>query len=258
MAIDEPTLRRALERSSSRLDLWVQLLRAVPARQVAEIGVYRGDFAAHVLDASDAIERYYLIDPWRHLDDWNKPANKADDVFERYHRETLEKTAAHAARRVVLRGRTTEVADEIPDGSLDFAYVDGDHTLRGITIDLHRIYPKVREGGWIGGDDFARSIWQHAERFEPTLVFPYAVYFAEAVGARLYALPYNQFLLEKTSGGTHAFVDLAGRYDSLELRGQMAQPDQAPPGAPKAQRREPARGRPATSLAARLRRRLRG
>jgi hypothetical protein len=249
MAIDEPTLRRAIERSSSRQDLWVRLLSAAPARTVAEIGVYRGDFAAHVLDASDVIERYYLIDPWRHLDDWNKPANKADDVFERFYRETLEKTAAHEARRVVLRGRTTEVADQIPDGSLDFAYVDGDHTLRGITIDLHRIYPKVREGGWIGGDDFARSIWQHAERFEPTLVFPYAVYFAEAVGARLYALPYNQFLLEKTSDGAHAFVDLAGRYDSLELRGQMARPEEAP---------QPLRGRLATSLATRLRRRLRG
>ena len=29
----------------------------------------------------------------------------------------------------------------MPDGSLDFAYVDGDHTLRGITIDLVAFHP---------------------------------------------------------------------------------------------------------------------
>jgi hypothetical protein len=189
-----------------------------------------------------------MIDPWRHLDDWNKPANKADDVFERFYAETLEKTAAHADKRVVLRGRTTEVVDRIADGSLDVAYVDGDHTLRGITIDLHRIYPKVRDGGWIGGDDFAPSIWQHAERFEPTLVFPYAVHFAEAVGARLYALPYSQFLLEKATGGVHEFVDLTGRYEQLDLRAQVARPDAPAAG--------PVLPKPTRSLGGRVRARL--
>jgi hypothetical protein len=255
--LDEPTLERAIEDAGSRLDLWVALLGAAEARTVAEIGVYRGDFAARMLDARPEIERYYLLDPWRHLDDWNKPANKADDVFERYLAETLEKTAAHAEKRVVLRGRTTEVVDEIPDGSLDIAYVDGDHTLRGITIDLHRIYPKVREGGWIGGDDFARSIWQHAERFEPTLVFPYAVHFAEAVGARIHALPFNQFLLQKTGGGEYEFVDLAGGYESLELREQVARPG-AQDEEPQTTAAPAGATRPRPSLSSRLRRRLRG
>jgi hypothetical protein len=221
MGFAEAALRRAVDSTGSRPELWAALLHAIGARTVAEIGVYRGDFAAYVLDRCPQIERYYMVDPWHHLDDWNKPANKAEDVFDGYYRETLEKTAAHAAKRVVLRGRTTEVVDEIPDGSLDFAYVDGDHTLRGVTIDLHRVYPKVREGGLIGGDDFSRSIWQHGGDYEPTLVFPYAVYFAEAVGARIWALPHHQFLLEKRAGGEHEFVDLTGRYKSLDLRSQM-------------------------------------
>ena len=33
----------------------------------------------------------------------------------------------------MLRGTTTEVIDRVPDRSVDFAYIDGDHTLRGIT-----------------------------------------------------------------------------------------------------------------------------
>jgi hypothetical protein len=54
--------------------------------------------------------------------------------------------------------------------------------------------------------------------YEPTLVFPFAVHFAAAVGARIYALPHRQFLLEKRRGGRHEFVDLTGLYDDVGLR----------------------------------------
>jgi hypothetical protein len=247
--VDEPALRDWLERSERRLDFWVRFAGAIGARSVAEIGVYRGDFAAALLDGCPEIEAYYMIDPWRHLEDWNKPANKADDVFEGFYRETMDRTEAHAAKRVVLRGKTTEVADELPDAGLDFAYVDGDHTLRGVTIDLVRVYDKVRDGGWIGGDDFCRNIWQHKGAYEPTMVFPFAVYFAEAVGARIYGLPHQQFLLEKAPAGGFEWVDLTDRYGDLGLRRQFRrrQGPQAPP-APE----------PKRSLADRVKRRLSG
>ncbi len=211
----------ALREAASRLDLWTRFVNETGARRVLELGVYRGQFAARMLDDCPGIETYYMLDPWRNLDDGNKPANKSDAVFEGFYRESLERTAAHEAKRAVLRGTTTEVIDQVPDGSLDFAYVDGDHTLRGITIDLIRIYPKIREGGWLGGDDFSPTIWQHDPAYEPTLVFPLAVHFAEAVGARIYGLPHKQFLIEKTAESRHAFVDLTGRYGDLELKRQL-------------------------------------
>lgn len=220
MPTDE-IIRDCVARARNRTDLWRSFLKQVQARRVAEVGVYKGDFAAAVLRQCDLIEAYYMLDPWRSLDDWNKPANVEDDIFAQYLRETLEKTEFAAEKRIILRGKTTEIVDKIPDGDLDFAYIDADHTLRGITIDLIRLLPKVRDGGWIGGDDFTRSIWQHATAYEPTLVFPFAVYFAEAVGARVHALPYGQFLMQKGNGGEFAFVDLDGRYDDTTLRDQL-------------------------------------
>jgi methyltransferase family protein len=221
MSIDEGTLRAWSEETANRAELWTRFVDAAQAATVAEIGVYRGQFAAKLLDGCPGIGRYYMIDPWRHLDDWNKPANKSDDVFEGFYRESMERTSEHEAKRVVLRGTTTEVLDQIPDGSLDFAYVDGDHTLRGITIDLISVFPKIKDGGWIGGDDFSPSIWQHSAEFEPTLVFPLAVHFAEAVGARIYGLPFKQFLIEKAPAGRHEFIDLTGNYADLELGRQL-------------------------------------
>lgn len=221
MATTEELIQECLGGSNSRFEFWINFLKSTKISNMVELGVYKGDFAQQLLKHCDAIKQYYMIDPWRHLNDWNKPANKENEIFEQYLSETISKTDFAANKRIILRGKTTEVTDQIPDSDLDFAYIDGDHTLKGITIDLIRIYPKIRDGGWIGGDDFSKTIWQHATTFEPSLVFPFAVYFAEAVGARIYALPNAQFLLQKNNNQSFAFVDLTKSYGDVSLRKQF-------------------------------------
>jgi hypothetical protein len=221
MTTVEQIIKQCVNQASSRIDLWSSFIQSIKVKSMAEIGVFRGDFASQILERPNSIIKYYMIDPWRHLDDWNKPANRDDDTFERFLTETKEKTDFASEKRFVLRGKTSEVIDEISDGELDFCYIDGDHTLKGIAIDLIRVFPKIRAGGYIGGDDFHPTIWQHGSRFEPTLVFPFAVYFAEAVGAHIYALPKAQFLIEKSSAKSYAFFDLTERYHDISLINQV-------------------------------------
>jgi len=200
----------------------VEFINSLGLQEAAEIGVYRGDFAQVLLRKCEGLTRYYMIDPWKHLPEWNKPANHPDAQLEAYYQEAKAKTDFAAGKRRILRGKTTEVIDQIAEQTLDFAYIDGDHTLKGITIDLISLYPKVRTGGFLTGDDFTRSIWEHKTTFEPTLVFPLAVYFAEAVGAPIFALPYSQFCLKKTAEKGFSFVDLTGQYGDTSLRNQVA------------------------------------
>jgi hypothetical protein len=214
-------VQKCLEQSDSRFALWISLVKSCKVKTMAEVGVYKGDFAYQLLQHCDSIEKYYMVDPWRHLDDWKKPANKNNNTFEKFLLETKKKTNFAADKTVILRGKTTEVIEKIANESLDFAYIDGDHTLKGITIDLIRLFDKIRVGGWIGGDDFSRSIWQHTPNYEPSLIFPFAVYFAEAVGAKIYALPYSQFLIEKNENESFCFVDLTGKYNHLGLKSQF-------------------------------------
>ena len=220
------TLRERVQaiasRSESRETFWVEFVNSFGLKQIAEIGVYRGDFAKALLQGCERLTRYYMIDPWKHLTDWNKPANLPEAELESYYQETMNKTGFAAGKRCILRGRTVDVIDQMPDQTLDFAYIDGDHTLRGITIDLTCIFPKVRFGGFVGGDDFTRSIWQHKTTFEPTLVFPMAVYFAEAVGATIFALPNSQFCLQKTEERHFSFIDMTGAYGDTTLHNQVA------------------------------------
>lgn len=117
--------------------------------------------------------------------------------------------------------RTKEVIASIPDNSLDFAYIDGDHMLQGIAVDLIKIFPKVKEGGLIGGDDFTDNPWQHDIRYEPTLVSPFSIYFAEAMDAPIVALPMNQFILQKKKGATFVFIDTTGKYSNISLHKRL-------------------------------------
>ncbi len=199
------------------MDLWVQAIKDADVRSAAEVGVWTGAFARAILERCSAVERYYMIDPWARLDDWNKPLNVAQTAFDNVYDEAMRNTEFARDRRKVLRGRTSEVAGLIPDASLDFAYIDGDHTLRGVTIDLHRLLPKVRAGGFIGGDDFNADPWLHGARYEPTLVFPYAVFFAEAMDLPVAALPHDQFLIRNAPEEGFSFTDLTGKYADRSL-----------------------------------------
>jgi predicted O-methyltransferase YrrM len=90
---------------------------------------------------------------------WNKPLNTNDADLETARRAAIAATTFAASKVTVLRGTTIEVIGRIPDETLDFAYLDGDHTLRGIPIDLIKVYPKIKPGGVIGDDDFEPTPW---------------------------------------------------------------------------------------------------
>lgn len=215
-------LRKEGVNYTDRRALIIDILNEIEVKNFAEIGVFKGDFALSILESVNSIRRYFLIDPWRHLDRWNRPGNRSEKEFTDIFSEALDKLSQFDSKTQFLRGKTTEVVDSVENESLDAIYIDGDHTLRGISIDLICWYPKVRSGGVIIGDDFTTTIWQHHTRYEPTFVFPFAVYFAEAMGNRIFSLPSSQFVIIKDdSRQANIFVDLVGKYPSLDLREQI-------------------------------------
>lgn len=135
--------RVAASTGSCREDIWSQIVQWLEVKDVLELGVLRGAFAEQMLRRCGSIAHYYMLDPWRHLDDWNKPANADQSTFDGIYALAMARTDFARERRIVLRGRTTEMIDEISDESLDLAYIDGDHTLRGIAIDFIRTFPKI-------------------------------------------------------------------------------------------------------------------
>ena len=217
MKIESSEFKALASCATSRYQLWCQILSLANVKDMVEIGVWKGDFSKEILEGCDFIDRYYMVDPWANLPDWNKPYNVKTQMFEAIYAEAMEKTKFASQKLVILRGRTKDVISDITDGSLDFAYIDGDHTLRGITIDLIKLLPKMREGGLIGGDDFTNNAWLHGSQFEPSLVCPFGIYFAEAMDLPIVALPFNQFIIQKRTNTSFSFFDATGSYRDISL-----------------------------------------
>ncbi len=103
-----------------------------------EIGVFKGRNALEILENLD-IKKLYLID------NWSRKYGGEEKC-----KEVLNK---HLHKTVWLRGLSEKMAVNIKE-KLDFAYVDGGHTTRQVTMDLKVYYPKVKEGGLICGHDY--------------------------------------------------------------------------------------------------------
>jgi hypothetical protein len=143
------------------------LLDHIPPGSVgAEIGVFKGAFSEKLLKATKA-KKLYLIDPWvSRTEDaydkaWYGKTNSDQAMMDTICKGVRRRFAAEieAGTVEILRMESSKAAAMIPDESLDFVYIDGDHSYEGVRDDLANYLPKVRAGGLICGDDYGLGAW---------------------------------------------------------------------------------------------------
>jgi hypothetical protein len=115
----------------------IEMLHRLPKGGiVAEIGTYRGDFARAILD---------IMAPDRlHLADITFSLCRADVLAD-------PRVAKH-------EGLSVPFLQRLPDASLDMIYVDADHGYDAVRADIAAAAPKVKPGGFLVFNDFARII----------------------------------------------------------------------------------------------------
>ncbi len=123
-----------------------------------EIGVHMGVFAYHVLLRRSPL-RLYLVDPWqyglqRDVETDPTPAHQAARDAE--YRNVCELFAPYSNVEI-LRLKSEDAASRFADGSLDYVYIDGEHSYEGVTRDLTHYFPKIKAGGLLIGDDYGWS-----------------------------------------------------------------------------------------------------
>jgi hypothetical protein len=127
----------------------------------AEIGVWKGDFSAQILWAVRP-RKLHLIDPWEFIADMPRAkygggvAATQDDMDRIY---TAVRSRLRKYPIVWHRMTSTEAASRIKDGSLDWAYIDGNHSYEYVAQDLQDYWKKIRSGGLLVGDDYNDSHW---------------------------------------------------------------------------------------------------
>jgi hypothetical protein len=133
-----------------------RLLAMMPkGGRVAEIGVWEGGFSRRILEICEPAE-LHLIDPWRYMPEFantgfGRPKNA--DLMDQKHNDVV--AALGPDPRVRIHRMTSEEAlSAMPDGSLDWVYIDGNHNDPFINRDIELCLAKVKPDGIIAGDDF--------------------------------------------------------------------------------------------------------
>jgi Methyltransferase domain len=65
----------------------------------------------------------------------------------------------------IIKGDSVEAAKQVDDASLDFVFVDGDHSEGGVIADVIAWLPKLRPGGTMLGHDVSLASVQRGLRF---------------------------------------------------------------------------------------------
>ena len=108
----------------------------------AEVGVYRGENAFHLLDIFPGL-KLHCIDN-RKLTNPEKHLARAFEDWERNKRPYMDRIIEHTV--------DSDKAD-LPAESLDYVFIDADHRTDAVVKDIKHYLPLVKKGGFIAGHD---------------------------------------------------------------------------------------------------------
>lgn len=137
-----------------------QLLTLMDAHSIAEVGVYRGTFFKQLIKPQ-CVQLALAVDAWDASLLIPGGSTPVDQKEMDYMYNSLKSLALKTARPNigVWRGDSATLAGDVEDGTLDFVYIDADHTYKGCLRDLLAWYPKLREGGVFCGHDYFKEFY---------------------------------------------------------------------------------------------------
>lgn len=119
----------------------------------AEIGCAAGEFSSLVLSQWPG-QRLFMIDPWaKQSKEVYKEATNEFGDFDKWFELCSEIVDRYPAARLV-RDLSVNAAKGFADRTLDWVYLDGNHSSRHVLEDLDAWWPKIKHGGLLGGHDF--------------------------------------------------------------------------------------------------------
>lgn len=148
------------EMTKRRWVVLAELLKDKPNKIGAEIGIQRGRMTMKVLNRLSSIKKYYAIDPWLWYPSYKEGVNERNqerwnqEVMDSYFKEFKQNIRPWKNKVEILRMFSNEAHKHIPDGSLDFCFIDGNHAYEFVKEDIQLYLPKVKKGGLLGGHDY--------------------------------------------------------------------------------------------------------
>jgi hypothetical protein len=118
----------------------------------AELGLWEGRTISYLLAACPGLSMIG-VDLWE-----PQPVNPGPEGYEgwdhgEHERRARKRCEPYGERATLIKATTTEAAKQVPDASLDFVFIDADHSEHGCRSDITTWLPKLKPTGWITGHD---------------------------------------------------------------------------------------------------------
>lgn len=143
-----------------------EILNRLPSGPVvgAEVGVWDGRLSAFLLGRRKDL-RLYMVDRWcevepthRYRQSNSQMARTPQQTYMEIEAKARKAVEPFGERAMPLKGESVEMARKIWDNTLDFVFVDADHTYEGCKEDIEAWYPKLKPNALLCGHD-----WDHPD-----------------------------------------------------------------------------------------------
>lgn len=145
----------ASKRKPARYEVLAELVNLNKWRVGVELGVFQGVTFFHLLDHCPDLH-LTGVDTWRpNPKARGKPGGRSyeEHDLEAFYRGISRQLIKYRGRAEIIRAFTAPSAGFFEDGSLDFVFIDADHTQEGVSADIRAWLPKIRPGGALTGHD---------------------------------------------------------------------------------------------------------
>ncbi len=130
--------------------LYDDILKAsLDGSHFVEVGSYEGKSAAYmiveIINSGKNI-KFDCIDNWCNHNDIRDP----DETYQKF----LDNMKSVREYINPIRMDSVEASKLYPDNSIDFVYIDADHSYESVKNDINAWLPKVKIGGILAGHDY--------------------------------------------------------------------------------------------------------
>jgi len=128
----------------------------------AEIGVWKGEMSRHLLRLRPYLF-LIMVDQWESGRECSQSYRRSGDYLarqtrqkmQRAKREARQSTDFAASRRAIWHAASMEAAKSADNHSLDFVFIDAEHTYEAVKADIQAWLPKLRPGALLSGHDYS-------------------------------------------------------------------------------------------------------
>lgn len=122
---------------------------------VVEIGAWLGKSSFYLVGNHSDSCNIFIVDTWRGSSDELQSTHKIAqerDIFIDF----MKNMKIHHGKFSPIRALSTDASKIFDNNSLDFIFIDGDHSYAGVKSDIEMWLPKLVTNGIIAGHDYSQ------------------------------------------------------------------------------------------------------